>query len=127
MSEYTGKKIKSFRERFVELCESDPRTDTAIADALNVSRQTISSWKSGARSPKKPMVITIASEFNVDVGWLFGFDVPREPAKRETSIVPRLSPEDDEALGDLVDLITRIAPKNRELAKKILLNLIEDG
>ena len=79
MSEYTKKKITTFRERFSELCDKSPMNDTAIADALNVSRQTVCSWKAGTRSPKKPTVISIANYFDVDTAWLMGFDVPPEP------------------------------------------------
>lgn len=37
-----------------------------------------------------------------------------------------ISKEDDKALDELLDLLTKLSPKNRTLAKKILLNLIED-
>ena len=80
MNEYTNKKISTFKDRFSELCDKSPMNDTAIADALNVSRQTVCSWKSGARSPKKPTVISIANYFNVDTAWLMGFDVSPEPS-----------------------------------------------
>ena len=82
MSEYTNKKISTFKDRFSELCDKSPMNDTAIADALNVSRQTVCSWKSGARSPKKPTVISIANYFDVDTAWLMGFDVSPEPSIR---------------------------------------------
>ena len=77
MSEYTGKKISSFKARFSELCDADPRNDSGIAAALHVSRQTVHYWKSGERSPKTPTVIAIADYFNVDVAWLMGFDVEK--------------------------------------------------
>lgn len=80
MSEYTKKKISTFKDRFSELCDKSPMNDTAIADALNVSRQTVCSWKSGTRSPKKPTVISIANYFDVDTAWLMGFDVSPEPS-----------------------------------------------
>ena len=80
MSEYTKKKISTFKDRFSELCDKSPMNDTAIADALNVSRQTVCSWKAGTRSPKKPTVISIANYFEVDTAWLMGFDVSPEPS-----------------------------------------------
>ena len=78
-NEFTREKIATFQERFAELCDSSPMSDTSIADALNVSRQTVCSWKAGTRSPKKPTILTIANYFGVDVAWLMGFDVAKEP------------------------------------------------
>ena len=66
-----------FIERLNELLDRDPRNDTEIAAALGVSKQTVSSWKHGKRSPKKSKIIKIANEFNVSPDWLFGYDVPR--------------------------------------------------
>jgi len=75
---YTGLKVATFRERFSELCDSDPHNASAIAEALHVSRQTVSAWKSGFRSPKEPTIIAIAHHFHVTVPWLMGFDVERQ-------------------------------------------------
>lgn len=82
MNQYTGKKISSFQERFTELCDSSPQNDTAIANALHVSKPTISSWKSGVRSPKQPTAIAIADYFNVNVAWLLGYDVVRGAVRK---------------------------------------------
>ena len=78
MSNYTELKVSTFRERFVELCDSNPLGTISLADELHVSRQTINAWKVGTRSPKDLTVIAIARYFGVDVKWLMGFDVPRE-------------------------------------------------
>ncbi|MBO5987292.1 MAG: helix-turn-helix transcriptional regulator, partial [Lachnospiraceae bacterium] len=72
MSNYTGKKIKTFRERFVELCNESPLGTVSLADKLHVSRQTINAWKVGTRSPKDLTVIAIAKHFGVSVEWLMG-------------------------------------------------------
>ena len=79
---YTKEKVATFQQRFKELCDSSPTTDTALAEKLGVSKQTISSWKSGHRSPKKPMIVSIARFFHISVDWLMGFDVPKHAQKR---------------------------------------------
>ena len=92
MKQYTKQKTATFKERFTELCDSSPKSDTAIANDLHVSKQTVCCWKSGVRSPKQPMVITIANYFGVSITWLMGFDVPREqnePKKTESNDVPK--------------------------------------
>lgn len=83
MEKYTEKKISTFKERFSELCESNPMNDTALGNALHVSKQTISAWKSGTRSPRQPIIIDIANYFRVSVAWLMGFDVKKELTPRE--------------------------------------------
>ena len=84
-------KVSTSQERLNQLFDSDPRTDSAIADALSVSKQTISMWRHGTRSPKKPMLVKIANMYNVDVAWVLGFEddkpEPSEPKTVEAKIV----------------------------------------
>lgn len=70
-------KTATNQERLAELFESDPRRDSAIGKSLGVSKQTVSAWRCGTRSPKKPTLIKIAEEYNVSIEWLMGFDVER--------------------------------------------------
>ena len=82
-------KIATNQERLNELFDSDPRNDTAIALALGVSKQTISMWRHGTRSPKKSVLVQIAKEFDVSIEWLMGFDVERsgQPKQERVPIV----------------------------------------
>lgn len=83
-------KVATNQERLNELFDSDPRNDTAIAAALGVSKQTISMWRHGTRSPKKSVLIAICKEYNVSIEWLMGFDV-----ERSTSGTPIVIPDSD--------------------------------
>jgi transcriptional regulator with XRE-family HTH domain len=80
-------KIATNQQRLNELFDADPRNDTSIANALGVSKQTISMWRSGARSPKKSMLIKIAAIYNVSIEWLMGFDVNKESSTLSIPIV----------------------------------------
>ena len=64
--------MADFTSRFNELLRLTADSDTALADALGVSKQTISAWKTGIRVPKQPTKRIIASYFNVPVTWLDG-------------------------------------------------------
>ena len=79
-------KTATNQERLNELFDADSRNDSSIAAALGVSKQTISAWRSGFRSPKKPMLIKIAELYHVSIEWLMGFDVERKPTF-STSVV----------------------------------------
>ena len=81
-------KITTNQERLNELFDNDPRNDTAIADALGVSKQTVSMWRHGTRSPKKSVLVKIANEYNVSIEWLMGFDVDKSNKRPPSVIVP---------------------------------------
>ena len=70
-------KVATNQERLNELFDADPRNDTAIAEALGVSKQTVSMWRHGTRSPKKSVLIKISELYDVSIEWLMGFDVEK--------------------------------------------------
>lgn len=73
-------KVNTNQERLNELFDSDPRNDSAIAADLGVSKQTLSAWRKGIRSPKKSMLIRMSVRYNVSLEWLMGFDVEKCPS-----------------------------------------------
>ena len=79
-----------FKDRLCELLAEASESDAVIASNLGVSKQTISSWKNGIRSPKRPTIEYLANYFGVNVSWLMGYDVPRD------SDSPAVSKIDDE-------------------------------
>ena len=78
---YTRMKVSTFNERFDLLCSESSMTDIEISKKLQVSKQTISAWRNGKRSPKAPTIAAISRNFHVSVRWLLGFDVPRYEEK----------------------------------------------
>ena len=80
-------KVATNQERLNQLFDSDPRNDTAIAEAIGVSKQTISMWRHGTRSPKKSVLVRISQIFGVSIEWLMGFDVEKSTGKRSVPIV----------------------------------------
>lgn len=81
----TGKKVASFQERFVELINSSPKSQTTIATEFGVAKQTISAWYTGQSSPRIPVVASLAEYFGVSLEWLNGFDVPKYDAPSKPS------------------------------------------
>ena len=70
--------IENFSIRFGKLVDEYRGNANDIAKNLQVSKQTISAWRSGVRSPKKPTVEAIARFFDVNIEWLMGLDVERK-------------------------------------------------
>lgn len=87
--------MADFRGRFNELSEQYVGTDAELGSALGVSKQTISAWRTGTRSPKKPHIVKIANYFNVSIPWLMGItdhddgqpDLPVELDDDETRLL----------------------------------------
>ena len=85
---FTGKKIKTFQERFAELVQESGKSLLQLSKELHMSNQTLSAWRSGTRSPKLPTIIAIADHFGVRLEWLMGFDTEKEePEEEQRSIV----------------------------------------
>jgi repressor LexA len=81
--EHNVTKVATGKERFSEIFDESEKTATELAKELHVSKQTLSAWRIGTRSPKEPTVMAIANYFNVDPLWLFGFDVKKEKTVRK--------------------------------------------
>ena len=81
-------KVATNQERLIELFDSDSRNDTAIAGLLGVSKQTISMWRHGTRSPKKSVLLRICEVYDVSIEWLMGFDVEKRGSKERPIFLP---------------------------------------
>ena len=68
--------MSDFQTRFNELLASFKGNDTDVANLLGVTKQAVSNWRNGSRSPRKDTIIEIAKKFNVSIEWLMGFDEP---------------------------------------------------
>ena len=69
-------KLTDCKERLTQLFDNLGKQDIAIATDLGVSKQTISAWRTGVRSPKRTMIEHISNVYGVSIPWLMGYDVP---------------------------------------------------
>jgi len=67
-----------FSQRFKYLRTSSGFTQDEIAKKLKVGRSTIGSYEQGVRKPDIDQLIEIAKMFNVDVGYLIGYEKGKE-------------------------------------------------
>jgi len=98
-------RIATVQSRLNELFDSSGMKDIDIANALGVSKQSISSWRSGARSPKKSILLQISDYFHVDVSWLLGWDV----------LPPVMPPKLTEDENHLLGLYQQLNPKGQKM------------
>ena len=104
------------QERLNELFDADPRSDNAIAQSLGVSKQTISAWRNGTRSPKRSMIAKIAEYYNCSIEWLFGWDMPA-PAifalRQKDELIPA---GENEQINEIISLLLELSPKKKAQA-----------
>lgn len=58
-----------------------------LAEALKVSRVTLSLWESGRRSPSKENCEAICEYFGIDMNYLLGFSSVRKSTKQGTEVM----------------------------------------
>ena len=102
-------KVATNQERLNELFNADPRSDGAIADSLGVSKQTISAWRNGTRSPKRTMVKTIAEKYNVSEEWLYGWDLPTPDFLSKGKMPVPLT--ENEQISEIISLLNSFQPE----------------
>lgn len=62
----------NFSKRLKKLRINNELTQKELAETLNVSTVSISSYETGAKTPSFDMVLKIAQKYNVSVDWLCG-------------------------------------------------------
>ena len=113
---HTYQLVTTFKERLADLCYESRQPDSELAKALGISKQTLSAWKCGTRSPKGPTIETIARHFNVPVDWLMGFDVPRNLEAHEKE---KPAEQLDELYDYAAELLMKLSPANQKIIMKL--------
>jgi transcriptional regulator with XRE-family HTH domain len=108
-------------ERLNEVFDSDPRTDSMIAESFHVSKQTISAWRTGSRSPRKSKLQEIADFYHKDIIWFFGYE-----GTAEEKPVPT---EEDEQVKEIISLLKGMSDQKKAEAIRYLryLSASEEG
>lgn len=99
-------------ERLNEVFKSDPRSDSDIAAHFGISKQCISAWRNGTRSPKRSKLEQIANYYNKDIMWFFGFDDAKEDL-----VIPS---EEDEQVKEILNLFCSLSTQKKTEAIRYL-------
>lgn len=73
----------SFANRLKELRLDASLTQQGLADAIGISKSTISMYENENREPDFETLEVIADFFNVDMNYLHGMDVPKNRYQEE--------------------------------------------
>ena len=88
----TMKIISDFSKRFSELVGDS--SYTKVGNEIGLSKQTVSAYIKGERSPKKPTIQAISTHYGVNPLWLLGYDQPKYIEKKPTTVA-------DDGLSDI--------------------------
>ncbi len=86
----------NFSEKLYSLRKKSGLSQEELADQLNVSRQAVSKWESGASMPESEKLLAISRHFNVTVDYLMKDElaeperVSAQPEDKKTSFVKYL-------------------------------------
>jgi repressor LexA len=69
------KKVSNFSERLKEAMDGMPATE--LAEKIGLSKQAISTYVTGIRSPKQPVIKSISEVLHVSPAWIMGYDVSK--------------------------------------------------
>ena len=75
-----------FASNLQKLRKEKNMSQEALAEKLDVTRQSVSKWESGASYPEMDKLISICKIFNVDMDTLVNGDVDIEKVDKESSI-----------------------------------------
>ena len=96
--------MASFGRRVTELRKEKGLTQAALAEAVGVSKNTVSVWERDVRKPEFDTLTDLCSFFNVNMSYLIGEEVARAEA-------PGAVPDDETAaLWALYDLVEESEP-----------------
>lgn len=113
-------KVATNRERLNELFDADPRNDVAIAHSLGVSKQTISAWKNGTRSPKASTITKIARYYDCTEEWLYGWDMPAPAWLSLTQSKELVLTGENEQINEIITLFLQLSHKKKAEAVRYL-------
>ena len=109
-------------ERLNEVFNNDSRSDSDIAAFFGVSKQAISAWKNGTRSPKRSKLQEIADYYNKDIMWFFGISDTKKDSPISSNV--------DERVAEIISLVNNLpSHKLTEALRylRYLANSEEDG
>ena len=110
-------KISDLPSRLSELL-AESMSATQLAEIIGMSKQTISAYTTGARSPKRPAINAMADALGVNPLWLMGYDVPKFPSSTSKCVSLELTAEET----DLIHKYRALDDRGRSNVRAVLDN-----
>lgn len=104
--------MATFDERLKELRKEKGLNQDGLAEALNVTKGTVSVWERGVRKPDIKTLEEIATYFEVTMAYLLGIDDARDETDR---VEWGEDAFEEEELEDIVLMLTRLSRSSRRI------------
>jgi len=109
--------VSTFYERLKYLRKENGLTQDNLAEALNVTKGTVSVWERGVRKPDIKTLEEICKYFEVTMGYLLAIhDVRNEEGYDELEE----SPADQQELEDITAMLKRLSRSTRRIVKSTI-------
>ena len=105
--------MTTFNERLKELRKEKGLLQDDLAEALSVTKGTVSVWERGIRKPDIKTLESIGKYFDVTMGYLLGFD----DARNETGTAWGEDTFEAEELMETVLKIARLSRSSRKIVE----------
>ena len=126
-----GFKHEGFGNRLKVLRLARGKKQAEVADALGISRQTMSNYEGGKHAPDLDLVVQFAQFYECTVDYLLGVEIPRTTESQSedvakltelllSSISPRLDKEWAKVFFDIANCVTKCKGNNNAFASKSL-------
>ena len=100
---------------FSSLCEKNKKTPTGVITELNISRGSVTHWKSG-KVPQHTTLLKISNYFGVTVDYLLGKEDPPasvEETDKKRELLNRIARMDEGQLKQLSDFADYLIDKKK--------------
>lgn len=105
--------MSSFYKRLKELRKEKDLNQDDLAEALNVTKGTVSVWERGVRKPDIQTIEEISKYFNVSVGYLLGINDTRN----EIIDAWEESAADQQEIEEINIMLRRLSRSTRRIVK----------
>lgn len=79
--------MEKFAEQLVSLRKQAGMSQEDLAEKLQLTRQTISKWETGASTPDLDLLVRLAEVFDISVDCLLGIKKPDKKSAKKTSFL----------------------------------------
>lgn len=107
--------------RIRELRQQKGYSQQTLADLLFVNQTAVSQWEREVTFPEQPMLIKLASLFNVSTDYILGIpDNKKPPESEDVERLKEVLANVDVKTREAIELLDQLTPDNLERAKEYI-------
>ncbi len=110
--------MATFSQRLKELRKQKGLSQQQLAEAIGLTKQTISLWERGERRPEFDTMTDVADYFSVNLSYLLGTsDDPTVPEVAQEDAESWAQGEEVESIRDVANQMAQLSPESRKIVE----------